>query len=100
MSVRTLPLVALFVADAALGGTVTTSGSCPGNIDIDIQNFTSNGQFALLTGQSGGNDRIPSGPCANTRTQLSGLALRVLGNLNNGGDASLTPNVPGGACSQ
>lgn len=100
MTVRTLPLLALFVADAAAAQTVTTTGSCPGVIDIDIQNFSSNGQFALLTGQSGGNNVIPAGPCQGTPTQLSGLTLRALGNLNNGGDASLSPNVPNGACSQ
>lgn len=101
MTFRTLPVLAIvFVADVAAAQTVTTTGSCPGVIDIDIRNFSPNGQFALLTGQGGGNDQIPAGPCAGTRTGLNNLTLRVLGNLNNGGNASLSPNVPNAACSQ
>ncbi|MEQ1502278.1 MAG: hypothetical protein ABMB14_08600 [Myxococcota bacterium] len=90
----------VLLAQIAAAQSVTTAGSCPGVIDIDIQNFTPNGQFALLTGNAGGNSAIPAGPCAGTQTQLGNLTLRVLGNLNAGGDANLTPNVPAGACNQ
>jgi hypothetical protein len=99
MTVRSLPLLALFVADAALAQSVTATGACPGPITIDIQNLTPNGNFALLTGQVGGNQQVPGGPCQGTQTQLSNLALRTTGTLNNGGDRTLTPNIPGGACS-
>lgn len=92
--------VALVLSTVAQAQTVTTAGACPGVVNINIQNFTPNGQYALLTGGFGGNDVIPAGPCAGTATQLNNLALRALGNLNAGGDANLNPNVPAGACAQ
>lgn len=91
-------IVGLGVANLAAAQTVTTAGACPGVVNINIQNLTPNGNFALLTGGFGGNDVIPAGPCAGTPTQLNNLALRTIGNLNNGGDANLNPNIPAGAC--
>ncbi|MFT4621409.1 MAG: hypothetical protein ACI8PZ_000061 [Myxococcota bacterium] len=93
-------LTSLMFAGAAYAApTITTSGSCPGPITIDVTGVAPYQSMAFLYGLGAGSDTIARGACTGTASGLSGIRFGFAAADDDGDGAfSFTPVVPDGAC--
>jgi hypothetical protein len=81
--------------------TLTRSaGTCPGPETFTASNGTPNNQIAFVAGAPGGGFVIPSGACAGTVIPLGGPRLLGFQPSTPSGQASISGNVPAGACTR
>ncbi len=78
--------------------TLTTGGTCPGSVTLDIAGGTPNQRAALLFGTGPGSDSLPGGPCAGLVSGLENVGLLAPVGLDASGEASLTVTAPMMAC--
>lgn len=74
--------------------TLAISGTCPGDVTLDVTNGTPDATAAILLGSDVGSDALPGGPCVG---EVSGLTLIGLGSvitLDANGAFSIQRNVP------
>ena len=75
--------------------TLTTSGTCPGTVDIEIGALTAGGGYAMLVGADVGSATIGYGPCAGTASGLSDARVALTRSDRDGdGAASFSPSLP------
>lgn len=90
------------VAWAAEGGggiNLSLSGNCPGTITADVTGATPGGFVGFVYAFGTGNFVIPGGVCAGTELGLDNTTtLAGVATANGAGEASLSGNVPSGAC--
>ncbi|MDA1259934.1 MAG: hypothetical protein O3A20_04870 [Planctomycetota bacterium] len=82
---------------APSGPILSKSGSCPGPITLDVNGATANGSVVILYGTAGSTTK-PTGFCAGTTVAISNPQVGATLNANGSGTASLTVNLPAGAC--
>ena len=80
------------------GVSLAASGTCPGEITLDVAGATGGSQLALLRGTGLGSDVIPAGPCVGTTTGLSGLALVNIFTTAPDGTFSISRELGGNVC--
>ncbi|MFG0329497.1 MAG: DVUA0089 family protein [Phycisphaerales bacterium] len=82
------------------GPTLAVSGSCPGVMDLTVTGATPGGRVAFLYAFGTGSQSIPPGnPCEGTTLGLnSSVQLGATANADANGEATVSPNVPAGAC--
>ena len=97
---RTLLAAAVLLPATALAGTpmLDISGPCPGDVAVTASGFTPGGSVAVVTGDSAGSDRVPTGPCEGYATGLSGLSYLTSVRADGRGGVSLRPTVGRGLC--
>jgi len=80
--------------------TLTTSGTCPGLVTLDVGGVTPSGSVALLSAVGPGVGSVPAGPCAGATTGLDAgsMRLRQVASTDAAGVMSVTVDLPGGAC--
>ena len=86
-----------FIGVAAADPALSITGDCPGRLTIDITEATPRGTFAVLAGLGFEDDTLGIGPCAGTRTDLSGIRMLTLHSTSDG-RASFRPVITGAAC--
>lgn len=94
-----LPIILASFAQAA--PTVALTGTCPGNLDVDISGATPGASVATATANNTGSTTLPAGaPCAGTTTGLSaaGLTQRATVTADGAGNAAFSVFAPAGAC--
>ena len=86
-------LVALSVTTVATAQSVSTSGSCPGVVTVDVSGVTPRGNFVILKGNGPGAAVVPGGPCAGTVSGLDRISWFGPFGTDAGGNAVLNPSV-------
>jgi hypothetical protein len=95
--IASLIALSLF-SSSALAQTVSTSGTCPGVVRIDVSGVTPGGNYYILRGNAAGATPLPGGPCAGVSSGLSSVtSFFGAFSASAGGTASLAPSVPGSA---
>lgn len=83
----------LLSLSVAQGVELTLTGSCPGEVTLDVTEATVSGMVAVFAGTRGyGADPIPAGPCAGMETDLAGI--RLVGGLRVDWDLDGSHRVP------
>lgn len=98
---RIVTLALGFAAAPAFAGgpTLDIDGACPGRMDIQVTGATPGRTVAFLKGAGPGSDVIPAGPCAGTRSNLSGVGLvTTLRDGDGDGVLRMSPSIPAPAC--
>lgn len=97
---RAVSLILLFASAPALAGgpMLTTSGACPGLIDIDAMGLSPDSQIVVLFGTEPGSSAIPIGACAGTPTALDDLRFGTRARTDLSGAVSFSVDVPAEAC--
>ncbi len=91
-------------AEFAFGGTPTftlsTSGSCPGQVTITWRNAMPNTNLALVFAKNTGSFAIPSGPCQGTILGLGTQGIRLVNTFPSGpnGTGSRSANAGTSSC--
>ncbi|MFT4622387.1 MAG: hypothetical protein ACI8PZ_001043 [Myxococcota bacterium] len=94
-----LIILASSLSALAGGPMLTTSGACPGAVDVTIAGLTPSGSAAILRGTRGGSDIIPAGPCAGMESGLAGLSyITTLRDSDFDGVIAVSPVIPRPAC--
>ena len=79
-------------AEFAFGGsptfTLTTSGTCPGQVTVTWSNATPNTSLALVFAKNTGSFAIPSGPCQGTVLGLGTQGIRLVNTFPSGANGS------------
>lgn len=84
-----------------VGGGLTLSvggGRCPGQMSFNITGATRNGRIAVIYGRCGGRTTIPGSICNGTVLPVGGATLVQIVTADGSGNATVSGNVPGGAC--
>jgi hypothetical protein len=97
---RTLiALAAVLLSGVASAQTLSTTGSCPGDVTIAADGLTPGGNAVFLIGAAGeGSDVIGIGACSGTVTGLAGLRMATRMTVDGGGMVSGTPYVGDANC--
>jgi len=91
-------------AEFAFGGTPTftlsTSGSCPGQVTVTWQNAMPNTNLALVFAKNTGSFAIPTGPCQGTILGLGTQGIRLVNTFPSGpnGSGSRSANAGTSSC--
>lgn len=81
------------------GPSLTTSGSCGGTMSFIVSGATPGGKVAYMYARGTGNYVLAGGPCVGTMIGLdSTVRLGGTAGADGAGSATLTTNVPAGAC--
>jgi len=91
---------AVFVRDFALPGLPVVSGigSCPGTIDLTIENGTPGSSVAILSAAGTGRSAIPQGVCAGIPVGLSSPQVLGIVRADGAGVIQRTLNTPPSIC--
>lgn len=79
------------------GPVLTKTGTCPGLITLDLSGATPSANAVLLYGAAGSTTK-PSGLCAGTTVDIANPTIGPTLNTDVNGNASISANVPAGAC--
>lgn len=91
-------------AEFAYGGTpifsLSTSGTCPGQVTVTWNNATPNTNLALVFARNTGSFAIPNGPCRGTILGLGTQGIRLVNTFPSGanGNGSRNGNAGTSAC--
>lgn len=79
--------------------SLSITGTCPGQVQLDVTGATSGGTVAFVYASGPGSVTIPSGVCAGTQLGLNASA-RLINTVtaDGNGDATLVGNAPAVAC--
>lgn len=79
------------------GVSLTKTGTCPGNVRLDVAGATAGGGVAILYGVAGSFTK-PTNPCAGLTLGIANPTLAAILTANGSGNATLSFNAPGAAC--
>jgi hypothetical protein len=69
-------MLMLLVAAVASAQSVNVSGTCPGTVDIVVEDATPDARVVMMASATGGSGLVPAGPCAGVQTSLAEGASR------------------------
>lgn len=76
------PWLALLLAGPALAGSspiMVLSASCPGEVQVSVENLTPSGDVAIARADVLGSFTIPSGPCIGTVLDIGPAGMTYVG---------------------
>jgi len=74
------------------------TGSCPGNVTLELTEGTPGGEVFVLSSALKGSERVPGGACAGVLTDLADLDTRRRETFGPSGALELTLSLPPDAC--
>ncbi|MFT4625600.1 MAG: hypothetical protein ACI8PZ_004268 [Myxococcota bacterium] len=93
-------MILFALAGFAAAADLTVTGECPGEVVLDMTEFTPGASVALLVGDGAGSVPVPGGPCAGTDSGLGSIRTWVgpIRDLDPDGRLMLRPILPDWAC--
>ena len=85
------------VTPEATPPTVSVSGSCPGNVTIDVSGAAPNGPVGIIRGEPGSSE-LSMGQCTGMPIDLTNTTLSTVLTADANGNASLTGNAGANVC--
>jgi len=83
---------------SGVGLDLSLSGSCPGPMTVTINGAAPGAEVVVGIGTGNGGITLPSGPCAGTDIELSGVITRKSFTADASGTVSFTENPGAGVC--
>jgi len=77
---------------------LSAAGSCPGNLDLAIENLAPGGRIGIVSGNSPGQTTIPGGVCAGVELDVANASLLRVANADQDGKFSLSQPLSDRPC--